>query len=152
MTEIATIGVDLAKSVFQAHGSDAEGAVVLRRQLRRNRMLEFLQWLAPCLIGMKACAGAYHWARELARLGHDLRLMPPSCVKPYARRGKTDRADSGGDLQSRHPAVDALRAGEERGDPGPPDVPQGPGIPGPPADAAAPGPDSSSKPGTGSMH
>lgn len=65
MTEIATIGVDLAGSVFQAHGIDAEGAVVLRRQLRRNQMLEFFQRLAPCIIGMEACAGAHHRAREL---------------------------------------------------------------------------------------
>lgn len=95
MTEITTVGVDLAKSVFQVHAVDAEGAVVLRRQLRRNQVLAFFRRLAPCLIGMEACGGAHHWARELGRLGHDVRLMPPSYVKPYVRRGKTDQADAG---------------------------------------------------------
>jgi len=94
MTEITTVGVDLAKSVFQIHGIDAEGAIVVRRQLRRNQMLEFFQRLGPCLVGMEACAGAHHWARELTRFGHDVRLMPPSYVKPYVRRGKTDQADA----------------------------------------------------------
>jgi transposase len=94
MTEITTIGVDLAKSVFQIHGIDAEGAVVVRRQLRRNQMLEFFQRLGPCLVGMEACAGSHHWARELGKFGHEVRLMPPSYVKPYVRRGKTDQADA----------------------------------------------------------
>lgn len=93
MTEIATIGVDRAKSVLQVHAADAEGTVVLRR-LRRNQMLEFFQRLAPCLVGMEACAGAHHWARELGKFGHDVRLMPPSHVKPHVRRGKTDQADA----------------------------------------------------------
>ncbi len=94
MTEITTVGVDLAKSVFQIHGVDAEGSVVLRRQLRRNQMLEFFQRLAPCLVGIEACAGAHHWARELGKFGHDVRLMPPSHVKPCVRRGKTGQADA----------------------------------------------------------
>jgi transposase len=93
MEQPITVGVDLAKSVFQLHGVDAEGAVVLRRQLRRSQMLEFFQNLPPCLVGMEACAGSHHWARALGQFGHDVRLMPPSYVKPYVRRGKTDQAD-----------------------------------------------------------
>ncbi|MFV0409160.1 MAG: IS110 family transposase, partial [Paracoccus sp. (in: a-proteobacteria)] len=94
MKEITTIGVDLAKSVFQLHGVDAEGCVVLRRQLRRNQMLEFFQRLPGCPVGMEACAGAHHWARELTKPGHDVRLMQPSHVKGYVKRGKTDAADA----------------------------------------------------------
>jgi len=94
MKEITTIGLDLAKSVFQLHGVDADGTVVLRRQLRRAQMLVFFSRLPPCLIGMEACGGAHHWARELMRLGHDVRLIPPSYVKPFVWRGKTDSADA----------------------------------------------------------
>lgn len=95
MGEITTIGVDLAKNVFQLHGVTAEGTVTLRRQLRRRQVLEFFGRLSPCLIGMEACAGAHFWARELTKLGHEVRLMPPSYVKPYVKRGKTDAADAG---------------------------------------------------------
>ncbi len=95
MGEITTIGVDLAKSVFQLHGVTADGTVALRRQLRRGQVLEFFGRLPACLIGMEACAGAHFWARELAKLGHEVRLMPPSYVKPYVKRGKTDAADAG---------------------------------------------------------
>lgn len=94
MDKITIIGVDLAKSVFQLHGVDAEGRPVLRRQLRRSQMLEFFQRQPPCLIGMEACASAHYWARELTGLGHDARLMPPSYVKGYVKRGKTDKADA----------------------------------------------------------
>ena len=94
MKEIATIGLDLAKSVFQLHGVDAGGTVVLRRQLRRAQMLAFFSRLPPCLIGMEACSGAHYWARELMTLGHEVRLIPPSYVKPFVRRGKTDSADA----------------------------------------------------------
>ncbi|NYS26762.1 IS110 family transposase [Rhodobacteraceae bacterium 2376] len=94
MGEISTIGVDLAKSVFQLHGVDAEGRTVLRRQLRRSQILEFFQRQPPCLIGMEACASAHHWARELIELGHDVRLIHPSYVKGYVKRGKTDKADA----------------------------------------------------------
>ncbi len=94
MKEITTIGVDLAKSVFQLHGVDKAGKPVLRRQLRRSQMLEFFQNLPGCLVGMEACASAHYWARELARLGHEVRLMQPSYVKGYVKRGKTDQADA----------------------------------------------------------
>ncbi|MEM7730917.1 MAG: IS110 family transposase [Pseudomonadota bacterium] len=88
------IGLDLAKTVFQVHGVDAEGRVVLRRQLRRAQVLAFFERLGPCLVGMEACAGAHHWARELTWLGHEIRLMPPAYVKPYVKRSKTDAADA----------------------------------------------------------
>src|SRR6056297_1035264 len=94
MDRPVTIGLDLAKSVFQVHGVEAEGYVVVRRQLRRSQVLAFFERLGPCLVGMEACSGAHHRARELSALGHEVRLMPPACVKPYVKRGKTDRADA----------------------------------------------------------
>jgi len=94
MGEITIIGIDLAKNVFQLHGVSADGRVLLRRQLRRGQVLGFFVKLAPCLIGIEACAGAHFWARELIALGHDVRLMPPSYVKAYVKRGKTDAADA----------------------------------------------------------
>jgi transposase len=94
MNEVSTIGVDLAKYVFQLHGVDDEGKPVLRRQLRRSQMLEVFQGLPGCLVGMEACASAHYWARELTRLGHEVRLMQPSYVKGYVKRGKTDKADA----------------------------------------------------------
>lgn len=94
MDQHTIIGVDLAKSVFQVHGVSADGTAVLRRQLRRGQVLAFFSRLNPCLIGMEACSGAHHWARELSGLGHEVRLMPAAYVKPYVKRGKTDRADA----------------------------------------------------------
>ena len=94
MKEITTVGLDLAKSVFQVHAVDAAGVPVVRRQIRRTQVLLFFSRLRPCLIGMEACAGAHHWGRELTRLGHEVRLIPPSYVKPFVRRGKTDAADA----------------------------------------------------------
>ncbi len=94
MNEITTIGVDLAKTVFQLHGVNETGRPVLRRQLRRSEMLEYFQKLPPCLVGMEACAGSHFWARELTKLGHEVRLMQPSYVKGYVKRGKTDAADA----------------------------------------------------------
>lgn len=92
--QIATIGVDLAKHVFQVHGVDRDGKVVLRQRLRRAKVLEFFAGLPPCLIGMEACGSAHHWARELRALGHDVRLMPAHYVKAYVKRGKNDAADA----------------------------------------------------------
>lgn len=95
MTEISTIGLDLAKRVFQVHGIDATGAAVLRRQLRRAEVVKFFAKLAPCVVGMEACASAHYWARTLVKLGHEVRLIPPSQVKPYVKRGrKNDAADA----------------------------------------------------------
>lgn len=92
--EITTIGLDLAKSVFQVHGVDATGQVIVRRSLRRAQMLPFFARLPSCLVGMEACGTSHHWARELIKLGHEVRLMPPAYVKPYVKRGKTDAADA----------------------------------------------------------
>ena len=92
--QITTIGLDLAKSVFQVHGVDAAGQVTVRKKLRRAEMLPFFEAQPPCLIGMEACATAHHWARQLSALGHEVRLMPPSYVKAYVRRQKNDAADA----------------------------------------------------------
>ena len=94
MGEISIIGLDIAKSVFQVHGVDDEGHVVVRRQLRRRQVLKFFAKLPLCLIGMEACATAHHWARELRQLGHEVRLMPARYVKPYVKRNKNDAADA----------------------------------------------------------
>lgn len=94
MDQPTIIGIDLAKSVFQVHGVSKDGTVLLRRQLRRSQVLTLFSRLEPCLIGMEACAGAHYWARELSELGHEVRLMPAAYVKPYVKRGKTDRADA----------------------------------------------------------
>jgi transposase len=94
MQTITTIGLDIAKSVFQVHGVDAESNVVLRRQLKRRYVLAFFQKLAPCLVGIEACASSHHWSRELQALGHTVRLMPPAYVKPYVKRHKNDATDA----------------------------------------------------------
>ena len=94
MEAITTIGLDIAKSVFQVHGIDAEGNVVLRRQLKRRYVLTFFQKLPPCLVGIEACASSHHWSRELQALGHTVRLMPPAYLKPYVKRHKNDATDA----------------------------------------------------------
>jgi transposase len=94
MQTVTTIGLDIAKSVFQVHGIDAEGNVVLRRQLKRRYVLVYFQRLAPCLVGIEACASSHHWSRELQALGHTVRLMPPAYVKPYVKRHKNDATDA----------------------------------------------------------
>ena len=94
MNEITTIGLDLAKNVFQVHGIDEAGQVVVRKPLRRGQVLGFFAGLSRCLIGMEACATAHHWARELKALGHEVRLIPPQYVKAYVKRNKNDAADA----------------------------------------------------------
>jgi len=91
---VSTIGLDIAKSVFQVHGVDAAGQVIMRRQLKRRQVIAFFQKLSPCLIGIEACASSHHWSRELQALGHNVRLMPPAYVKPYVKRQKNDMADA----------------------------------------------------------
>jgi transposase len=94
MQTITTIGLDIAKSVFQVHGVDAQGQVVIRRQLKRRYVMAFFQKLPQCLVGIEACASSHHWSRELKALGHSVRLMPPAYVKPYVKRQKNDAADA----------------------------------------------------------
>ena len=94
MQTVTTIGLDIAKSVFQVHGIDAEGKVLIRRQLKRRYVLAFFQKQPPCLVGIEACASSHHWSRELRALGHTVRLMPPAYVKPYVKRQKNDAADA----------------------------------------------------------
>jgi transposase len=94
MGEITTVGLDLAKNVFQVHAIDGEGKVVIRRRLRRGEVMPFFEQLPRCLVGMEACASAHHWARAIAALGHTVKLMPPAYVKAYVKRGKTDAADA----------------------------------------------------------
>ena len=94
MEKVITIGLDLAKNIFQVHGVDGDGEIVIRRQLRRAQIMRFFEKQPCCLVGMEACATAHHWAREIGRLGHEVRLMPPCYVKPYVKRNKNDAADA----------------------------------------------------------
>jgi transposase len=94
MQSVTTIGLDIAKSVFQVHGIDAKGKVVIRQQPRRSRVVGFFKKLSPCVVGIEACASSHHWSRELQALGHAVRLMPPAYVKPYLKRQKNDAADA----------------------------------------------------------
>lgn len=92
--QVSTVGLDIAKNVFQLHGVDNHGRAVLRRKVGRSQLLQLFAGLEPCLIGMEACATAHHWARELGALGHEVRLMPPAYVKAYVKRNKNDAADA----------------------------------------------------------
>ncbi len=94
MKEVSTIGLDIAKQVFQVHAADAEGAALFSKKITRSKLLGFFASQSPCLVAMEACGGAHHWARELARLGHEVRLIPPSYVKPYVKRQKNDAVDA----------------------------------------------------------
>ena len=96
LSSVTTVGLDLAKHVFQVHGVDASGRVIVAKALRRKDVLAFFAQLPECLVGMEACGSAHHWARELIKLGHDARMMPPAYVKPYVRSQKNDAADAAG--------------------------------------------------------
>src|SRR4249920_778840 len=94
MGEVSTIGLDIAKSVFQVHGVDVDGAVVIRKRVSRAKVLEFFAALPCCLVGIEACPSAHHWSRQLSALGHTVKLMPPSYVKAYLKRSKNDANDA----------------------------------------------------------
>lgn len=96
---VKTVGLDLAKDVFQVHCVSATGRKIINKKIKRAKLLAFFETLPRCVVGMEACGSSHHWGRELRRLGHDVRLMPAAYVKPYVKRGKTDAADAGrGDL------------------------------------------------------
>jgi transposase len=94
LSSVTTVGLDLAKHVFQVHGVDASGRVVIAKAMRRNKLLEFFASLPSCLVGLEAGGSAHRWARELIKLGHEARMMPPAYVKPYIRRQKNDAVDA----------------------------------------------------------
>ena len=94
MSEIITVGLDLAKKVCQAHGADASGRALLRKKLRRDQVLAFFGQLPPCGVAIEACGGAHFWGREIGTLGHEVRLIPPAYVKPFVQRQKNDAADA----------------------------------------------------------
>ena len=116
--QITTIGLDIAKNVFQVHGIDAAEKVVVRKQLRRGQMMKFFAVLPPCLVGMEACATAHYWARELTKLGHEVRLMPAKDVKAYIKRNKNDAIDAEASCEAvRRPTMRfvAVKSAEQQG-------------------------------------
>jgi len=94
MSDVTTIGLDLAKNVFQVHGADSSGRAVIRKKLRRDQVLAYFSQVPPCIVAMEACGGAHFWGREIGRLGHEVRLIPPAYVKPFVKRQKSDAADA----------------------------------------------------------
>jgi transposase len=114
MEKISTVGPDLAKSVFQVHAIAETGEVLVRRSLRRSQVLTFFARLAPCLVGMEACGSAHHWAREIAALGHTVKMMPPASVKPLRLAQQDRRRRCRSHLRGGDPADHALRADQDR--------------------------------------
>jgi transposase len=114
MEQITTVGIDLAKKVFSLHGVDAAGRTVLRRTVRRERLVETVASLSPCLIGMEACCGAHEWGRRFEQYGHRVKLMAPRFVAPYRKSGKDDGKRCRSGVRGGEPAEHALCAGKER--------------------------------------
>ena len=108
MGEVSTIGLDIAKSVFQIHGVDAAGAVVMRKRITRSKLLEFFARLPACLVGIEACPTAHYWSRQLGALGHTVRVLPPSYVKAYLKRSKKRCQRRCRNLRGGHATVDAV--------------------------------------------
>lgn len=105
---VKTIGLGLAKDVFQVHGISENGRVIFNKAIKRAKLLAFFESLPPCRVGMEACGSSHHWGRTLRQLGHDVRLMPANDLKPYVKRGKTDAADAKGNLRSSQASDNAL--------------------------------------------
>ena len=114
MARATTIGLDIAKQVFQAHGADAAGHMVFRKRLTRTKLMGFFASHRPCLVAMEACAGSHDWGREIGKLGHKVRLIPPAHVKPFVKRQKSDVEDAEANPRSGTAAKHALRSGKER--------------------------------------
>ena len=113
MASIVTIGLDIAKSVFQVHGIDGEGQVVVQKRLTRRKLLPFFERLSPCLVGLEACAAAHHWGRELSKLGHDVRLIAAKLREAIRQAAEERRCRCRGDLRSSSAANHALRRDQE---------------------------------------
>jgi len=114
MEQATTIGLDIAKHVFQVHGADGAGHVLFRKRITRVKLLGFLAAQAPCVVAMEACAGAHYWAREIAKLGHHVRLIAPAYVKPFIKRQKNDAADAEAICEARPATEHALCSGQDR--------------------------------------
>ena len=114
MEEVSIIGIDLAKRSFQVHGARADGSVAYRRKLSRGKLLSFLASQPPCTVAMEACASAHYWGREIAALGHEVRLVPPIYVKPFVKRHKNDAADAEAITEAALASDHALRSGQVR--------------------------------------
>ena len=114
MEEVSIIGLDLAKRIFQAHGADRSGKCLFSRKLSRAQLLGFFSSQKPCIVAMEACSSAHYWGREIAALGHEVRLIPAHYVKPYVKRGKNDAADAEGPLMAVQGQIDDVLAAVDR--------------------------------------